>query len=202
MMRYSLPRHKLLLGSSSPRRAELLTEAGIDFERVSIDCDESDPKGNDSADWALDLCLRKSKAFNRTLAPGELLLTADTVVWHQGAHLAKPFDREDAIRMLDRLSGSIHKVSTACALRDTDRSIAFFETTEVEFRPLHRTLIEAYVDTYKPFDKAGAYGIQEWLGTVAIQRIRGCRSNVVGLPLPRLIDELEREFGLQFQSAT
>ena len=134
---------------------------------------------------------KKSMAYSGQLGPDELLLTADTVVWHQGLHLAKPEDRQEAISMLGRLSGSIHEVITGVAIRTAENIKVFSETTRVHFCPLKDEQIEFYVDHYRPFDKAGAYGIQEWIGMTGIPKIEGCYFNVVGLPVQRLVTEID-----------
>ena len=130
-------------------------------------------------------------AYSEQLGPDELLLTADTVVWHQGLHLAKPEGRQEAISMLHRLSGSVHEVITGVAMRTKANIKVFSETTRVHFCPLKDEQIEFYVDHYRPFDKAGAYGIQEWIGMTGIPKIEGCYFNVVGLPVQRLVTEID-----------
>jgi len=195
---YQIPGRSLLLGSASPRRAELLQRAGFSFTTVRIECDESHPQGQTAAEQAIDLSQRKAKAYPFELAADELLLTADTVVWCRGEHLAKPTDREDALRMLSSLSGTEHSVVTGCTLRTAEGMYSFSEQTDLVFRSMDPAVMAAYIDHSKPFDKAGAYGLQEWIGLTQVERIEGCSSNVIGLPIPRLIRELSDAFGLKY----
>lgn len=184
--------YRLLLGSGSPRRRELIESLGWSFQKVSIHCAEDHPDAIQREEIASYLAKKKSLAYSAQLGPDELLLTADTVVWHQGLHLAKPEDRQEAISMLGRLSGNIHEVITGVALRTAENIKVFSETTRVHFCPLKDEQIEFYVDHYRPFDKAGAYGIQEWIGMTGIPKIEGCYFNVVGLPVQRLVTEIDR----------
>lgn len=183
--------YQLLLGSGSPRRRDLIESLGWSFERVSIHCAEDHPEILQGAEIACYLAQKKSMAYAEELGQNELLLTADTVVWYDGVHLAKPENRQEAISMLFRLSGSIHEVITGVAIRTAENIKVFSETTRVHFCPLKDEQIEFYVDHYQPFDKAGAYGIQEWIGMVGIPRIEGCYFNVVGLPVQRLVSEID-----------
>lgn len=188
---------KLLLGSGSPRRKEIIETLNFPFKRVSIDCEEDHPTHLDGEEIALFLAEKKSLAYSEELEADEVLLTADTVVWKDGVHLAKPHDRAEAISMLKDLSGSSHQVITGVGLRTSDNLHVFAETTQVVFRELSEKEIDFYVDNYQPFDKAGAYGIQEWIGMIGIQQIKGCYFNVVGLPCQRLVVEL-RDLGIKF----
>jgi len=182
---------QLLLGSASPRRKELLSQLGFPITQVVINADEDHPselKGKEIAEY---IALQKAKAYTQSLMPNQLLLTADTVVWSQNMHLAKPKDEEQAKQMLTSLSGNTHEVFTGVALRSSKHIHCFSERTKVHFRPLKEEEIDYYIAHYRPFDKAGAYGIQEWIGMVGIERIEGCYFNVVGLPLQRLYAELK-----------
>ena len=195
---------RVILGSNSPRRRELLAGLNIDFE---VDT-KNDFNERFSPDTPYDevprlMSIGKSHGFHRPLAGNEILITADTMVilppadGRPGEILGKPRDREDAIRMLRDLSGREHHVITAVTVRDSHRRKTITDTTEVWFKPLSEEEISYYVDTYKPFDKAGAYAIQEWIGYIGISRIDGSYFNVVGFPVHRVY-ALLREFGVVF----
>jgi len=191
---------RLILGSNSPRRRELLKGLGVDF---TIDT-ENYFQENFGPDIPYDEVPRlmaegKSEGFHRPLLEDEILITADTMVIcpMKGEILGKPKDREDAIRMLRDLSGREHHVVTAVTVRDCHRRKTISDTTEVWFKPLSDAEITRYVDTYKPFDKAGAYAIQEWIGYIGITRIDGSYFNVVGFPVHRVY-ELLLDFGVEF----
>ena len=190
---------KVILGSNSPRRRELLSGLNIDFE---VDTDNSFDECF-SPDTPFDEVPRlmsegKSLGFHRPLADHEILITADTMVilpsddGLRGEILGKPRDRQDAIRMLRDLSGRKHHVTTAVTLRTPDRMETFSDTTDVWFKELTDEEITYYVDTFQPFDKAGAYAIQEWIGYAGITRIDGSYFNVVGFPVHRVYDALLR----------
>lgn len=181
---------RLLLASKSPRRRELLSQLGFDIQFISIDVDEHLSSPISPADVAEHLARRKASAYSGTLASDEVLVTADTVVVHDGHVMGKPADRDEAIAMLRELSGQRHTVYTGVCLRTADGTTSFTEATDVYFNPLSNKDIAYYVDTYLPYDKAGAYGIQEWIGMVGIARIDGCYYNVVGLPVARLYETL------------
>ncbi len=189
-----LKNHRLILASQSPRRRQLLTEAGIEFDlSPRFECEESFPADMAAGDVAEYLSRLKSEAYPEPLGEGEVLLTADTVVIAEGRILGKPADRTEAIAMISLLSGRWHEVTTGVSLRSGNRRRSFSVSTAVKFRELDMAEIEYYVDRYRPFDKAGAYGIQEWIGYVGIERIEGSFYNVMGLPVQRLYCEL-REF--------
>ena len=191
---------RLILGSNSPRRRELLKGLGVDF---TVDT-ENHFQENFGPDIPYDEVPRlmaegKSDGFHRPLLEDEILITADTMVIcpMKGEILGKPKDREDAIRMLRDLSGREHHVVTAVTVRDCHRRKTISDTTEVWFKPLSDAEITRYVDTFKPFDKAGAYAIQEWIGYIGITRIDGSYFNVVGFPVHRVY-ELLLDFGVEF----
>lgn len=188
---------KIILGSNSPRRRELLKRLDIDFSIDTGNCfKESVGEGVPFEDVPALMSVGKSHGFHRPLTPDEILITADTMVIipsdsrHPGEILGKPRDRADAIRMLSDLSGREHKVVTAVTIRTLDREETFSDTTLVHFRQLSMSEIEYYVDTYEPYDKAGAYAIQEWIGAVGITGIEGSYSNVVGFPIERVYEAL------------
>ena len=188
----------IILGSNSPRRRELLKGLDIDFEVDTGNNFEERFSQDTPYDQVPRLMAEgKSEGFHRPLKEDEILITADTMVIlpasgdKPGEILGKPKDREDACRMLRDLSGREHHVTTAVTIRDTHRKHTFQVTTEVWFKPLTEAEITYYVDTYKPYDKAGAYAIQEWIGHVGITRIEGSYFNVVGFPVQRVYEALQ-----------
>lgn len=188
--------NRLLLASASPRRRQLL--AGLDVETVIVslkDVDESYPEDMPAEDVALYVATKKRDAYNVSeLAEGDVLVTADTVVIEGAEVMGKPSSREDAIGMLRRLSGNVHRVVTGVTLSSKENTVGFSAVTEVKFAALDDSEIEYYVDHYRPFDKAGAYGIQEWIGFIGIEGINGCYYNVMGLPLHELYRNLKTFF--------
>jgi septum formation protein len=183
----------LRLGSGSPRRKEILKILGFDFVVSSLDLDETLSPEWDPDSIARELALMKNRAY-RNQFPHDLLLTADTVVLWKGQSLAKPGSREEAKIMLGKLSGETHQVITGVAISRPDKIVSFSSVTEVVFRPLQVSEIEYYIENAHPFDKAGSYGIQDWLGYIGIQEIRGCYYNVVGLPASEVYRHLTQDF--------
>lgn len=179
------------LASASPRRRELLKGLDIDFT-VEPGKDEREvfSEGLPHTEIPAFLARHKSETFHRDLAQGEVLITADTLVFLDEQILGKPHDAEEAAAMLRALSGRTHTVITGMALRTREKMHSFIDVTEVDFRPLTDDEIAYYIEHYRPFDKAGAYGIQEWIGYVGITAIRGSYFNVMGLPVQRLYMEL------------
>ena len=185
-------KNRLVLASNSPRRKELLRGLGIDFEvRLIRDIDESFPATLPVNDVAVHISKAKASAYLDTMAENEVVLTADTVVVCDGQILGKPQDAEDARRMLGLLSGKSHEVITGVTLSTRQWQRSFAVTTVVWFKELTADEISFYVDSYRPFDKAGAYGIQEWIGYVGVQRIEGSYFNVMGLPVQRIYEALK-----------
>jgi len=193
----------IILGSNSPRRKELLKGLDIDFE-VDTNSNFEESFGPEVPYDQVPRLMAEGKSggFHRPLKENEILITADTMVIlpataeRPGEILGKPKDREDACRMLRDLSGREHHVTTAVTLRDCRRQETFDVTTEVWFKALTEEEIAYYVDTYKPYDKAGAYAIQEWIGHVGITRIEGSYFNVVGFPVQRVYEALQRFIGI------
>lgn len=184
---------RLLLASQSPRRRELMSGCGIPYETAPhYACEERYPASLAAEEVPAYLSVLKSEAYPAPLSAADILLTADTVVLHGGEVLGKPRGRADACSMLRRLSGSRHTVVTGVTLRTAGRRRTFSARSDVWFRPLTDEEIAYYVDTFRPFEKAGSYGIQEWIGYAAIERIDGSFYNVMGLPVQRLYVELER----------
>jgi len=190
MIADGLQDYDLILASASPRRNQLLKEAGFRFRTATIDYDENWPghlRGKAIAEY---LAAGKAEAWTAPIATGQIVITADTVVWCHDTLLGKPRDDEEAMHFLRLLSGCRHEVITAICLRDSQRSHTFSVTTGVTFRKLEEEEISYYVKNYRPHDKAGAYGIQEWIGLRGITRIEGSYYNVVGMPVSDLYDEL------------
>ena len=184
-------RYDVVLASNSPRRRELLAGMGVDFRvEVISGIDETYPDTLPVEQVAEYLSGRKAQAYE--LRPNELLITADTVVISDGRVLGKPADEAEARVMLRELSGKSHRVITGVTLRSMNREVRLSDVSEVDFAELTENEIEHYVKRYRPLDKAGAYGIQEWIGYVGITGIRGSFYNVMGLPTRRLYEELKR----------
>lgn len=181
--------YRLILASKSPRRQELLRSLEVDFEIRTKDVNEDFPEDLNPNLVAEFLAIKKSEAFE-ALAENELLLTSDTTVICNGKILNKAADYNEAFGMIEMLSGKSHEVITGVCLRTKDQRIAFSETTKVTFATLTTAEIDHYIKQYKPFDKAGAYGIQEWIGMIGIEKIEGDFYNVMGLPLHRLYKAL------------
>ena len=183
----------VILASNSPRRKELLAGLGIEYEvRTLPDINESYPEDLKGGDIPLYISKEKANAYLSMLKPNELIITADTIVWLHNEVLGKPRDREDAIEMLRKLSGETHEVFTGVTLTTLEKQHSFFVETKVTFSKLTDEEITYYVDTYKPFDKAGSYGVQEWIGYIGVERIEGSYFNVMGLPVQRLYRELKK----------
>lgn len=183
-------KYKIILASNSPRRKELMKGLDVDFEvRVMPGISEEYPADLPVEQVAQYIACEKATAY--ILNPGELLVTADTVVVLGDEVLGKPADEAEARRMLHELSGQTHRVITGVALTTTQGQRAFHVTTEVTFRTLSDSEIDYYVDTYRPLDKAGAYGIQEWIGYIGVTSLRGSFFNVMGLPVQRIYDEIQ-----------
>ena len=184
--------YRLILASASPRRRELLASCDIDFELAEkFECEECYPADLEAEKVAEYLSQLKSKAYPHALKEGDILLTADTVVIVNGEILGKPKDNADAERMLKMLSGATHKVVTGVTLRTSSRTLSFSAESLVSFRALDAEEVAYYVEKYRPMDKAGAYGIQEWIGYIGIEHIEGSFYNVMGLPTQRLYTALK-----------
>ena len=184
---------KIILGSASPRRRELLSLLGLDFTiELPVTNDESYPEETLYSEIPRLVSLKKSQGFGRDLKDDEVLITADTMVFGpQDIPLGKPKDAEDAYKMLAALSGYTHKVITGVTLRTVKVTHTFTTTTEVTFKELSNEEIRYYIDNFQPYDKAGGYAIQEWIGAVGITSISGSYFNVVGLPVQRVYEALK-----------
>ena len=189
MLREKLKNHTIILASGSPRRQQFLKDLDIDFIINTKPVDEIYPlhlKGAEITDFLADL---KSKAFTE-LNDNDVLITSDTIVWHKEKALGKPKDRDDAIKMLQSLSNKTHEVITSISIKTKHAQKIINDNTLVTFKKLTDEEIKYYIDIYKPYDKAGAYGIQEWIGFIGINKIEGSYYNVAGLPVHKLYDEL------------
>lgn len=185
--------YHIILGSNSPRRRELLAGLDLDFEvKVIPGLEEHYPPTLQPEEIPVFLARQKAEAYIPTLSDKTLLITADTIVWNQNKVIGKPKDREDAIQMLQSLSGHEHHVVTGVCLTTTEKQKAFSVVSTVKFAALTDEEISYYVDKYRPFDKAGAYGIQEWIGYIGVESINGSFYNVMGLPVQRLYQELKK----------
>lgn len=174
---------KLVLGSGSPRRKELLSQLGYSFEVRKGNADEIAPSHLNGNETAVFLALQKAEELKLTLSPNELLITSDTEVWKGNKRFGKPANLDEAKAMLRELSGGVHQVISGVCICDLEKTESTSVTTHVFFKDLSEDEIEYYVTKFKPLDKAGAYGIQEWIGLVGIEKIEGSYFNVVGLPV-------------------
>ena len=188
----NLSNYRLILASNSPRRRELLQGLGVNYEvRTLPDVDESYPDTLSGGEIPLYIACEKAQAYRPLLQKNELMITADTIVWMDGRVLGKPADRTEAEAMLHLLSGASHRVYTGVALTTQAWQRSFVAETEVRFAPLSDDEIAYYLDRFRPYDKAGAYGIQEWIGYIGVEYMKGSYFNVMGLPVQRLYQELK-----------
>lgn len=185
--------HKIVLASGSPRRKELLAGLGYDFEvRLLNSIDESYPEGLSGEEIAQHIASKKAEAYRPTMVENELIITADTIVYLDGEVLGKPKDETEARRMLRMLSGKTHQVITGVTLLTAQQTRTFASVSDVTFAHLSDEEINYYVSHYHPTDKAGAYGIQEWIGFIGVERIEGSYFNVMGLPVQKLYSEMKK----------
>lgn len=188
----NLNKYEIVLASNSPRRKELLQRMGVNFKvRTLFGIDESYPDSLRGEDIVCYISRNKAKAYQSSMAPNELLITADTIVYVDGEVMGKPKNAEQAKEMLHKLSGKTHQVITGVTIVTAKRTENLGVTSQVKFTNITDEEINFYVDNYLPFDKAGAYGIQEWIGIVAVEEIKGSYFNVVGLPVQRLYQKLK-----------
>lgn len=189
----NLSHYRILLASNSPRRRELLSGLGLNYEVVSLpEIDESYPPTLQGVEIPTYIARQKAQAYRELMTSDTLLITADTIVWLDGKVYGKPADAQEARAMLKELSGKKHTVITGMALTTHDRQKAFAVESYVTFDNLDDAEIDYYVEHYKPFDKAGAYGIQEWIGYIGVTGLEGSYFNVMGLPVQRLYKELKQ----------
>ncbi len=186
-----LDQYHFLLASKSPRRRKLFQEFGASFSIVEVEYDEVVFENENPVDVPVRLAEGKGSQYTEPIGDSQVLVTADTVVSHNNQVLGKPSDKKEAREMLESLSGSVHEVISGVTLRTADKTHSFNEITRVEFWPLSRQDIEHYIEHHDALDKAGAYGIQDWIGIVGVKNIQGCYYNVVGFPFSRFIYELK-----------
>ncbi len=190
MLNNKLASYRVILGSTSPRRQQLLRDLRLEFSIEKRDVEERYPKylhGSEITDYLSEL---KAAAFEGHLKEGELLITADTIVRFQGKVLGKPKDKHEAKHMLEALSGQVHEVISSISLTTLEKQVTFHDTTRVFFKELSEEEIGFYIEEYQPFDKAGAYGIQEWLGYIAVEKLEGSYFNVMGFPVHKFYKEI------------
>jgi septum formation protein len=180
----------IILGSSSPRRNELLKSLGFDFVINPSNADEDYPLNLKGHEIPVFLAEKKASSFIGVLTETDLLITADTIVWCEGEIFNKPINFEEGKLMLQTLSGKMHEVFTAVCLKSAKKQIIFYDATKVYFKNFTNEEIEYYLNKYKPYDKAGSYGVQEWIGYIGIEKIEGSFYNVMGLPVKKLHEEL------------
>lgn len=186
-----IDKYRIILASRSPRRQQLLKELGLEFTVILKDYDETYPTGISGEAIARHIAHKKAQLFKDEIKPFEIVITADTIVWCNNKVLGKPSDEEEARQILREISGCTHEVITGVSIYSLSKEKIFSESTKVTFAELSDEEISYYVHNYKPFDKAGAYGIQEWIGIAACSFIEGSYFNVVGLPVQRLYLELQ-----------
>lgn len=188
----NLKKYQIILASNSPRRKELMSGLGVDYVVKTLpDVDESYPDSLQGGDITEFIACKKAGAYRSILQPGELLITADTIVWLDGKVLGKPQGREGAVEMLRALSGKKHQVFTGVCLTTTEWQKSFTAASDVLFDELSDEVIAYYVDRYQPMDKAGAYGVQEWIGYIGVHSISGSFYNIMGLPIQKLYKVLK-----------
>ena len=189
MQRFS--NYDIILASNSPRRQQFLKDIGLDFSIKTHPVEEIFPEELKAAAISDYLVKLKAAPF-KNLNEKELVITADTIVWHNDQCLGKPKDRAEAVQMLQQLSGKIHQVVTSVAFTQAQQQTIINETSSVYFKVLTQEEINYYIDHYQPYDKAGAYGIQEWIGTIGVEKIEGSYANIVGLPVAQVLATLEK----------
>ena len=190
MLKEKFKNQRIILASGSPRRQQFLRELDVDFEIQLKDIEEVYPEHLKDSEITNFLAKLKASAFTDDLKQNDILITSDTIVWLNDKALGKPKDFNDAFDMITEMSGKTHKVITSVCLKTIDKEVVFFDETLVTFANISSEEIKYYLDNYKPYDKAGSYGIQEWIGLVAIEKIEGSYANVVGLPTHKLYQEL------------
>ncbi|MCK5730378.1 MAG: septum formation protein Maf [Draconibacterium sp.] len=186
------PKYNYILASKSPRRNRLLKSLGVKFEVRIKEVVENYPLYLNKEEIPVFLAELKAKPFLEDLQKNDLLITADTIVWFKGKVFGKPKNKTEAIQMLQLLSGKEHQVISGVCLTSKNKKKSFYSTSNVQFKNLTRSEIEYYISEFKPFDKAGGYGIQEWIGSIGITQIEGSFYNVMGLPIQKLYEEIQK----------
>jgi septum formation protein len=190
MLKEKLKNYKLILASGSPRRQQFFKDLDLDFEIRLKEIEEIFPPELKAEEITNYLALLKASAFDGELQQNELLITSDTIVWHKNCHLGKPKDHQDAFEILKSLSNTTHEVITSVCFKTNTASHVFHEITKVTFNALSDEAILYYLENYKPYDKAGAYGIQEWIGFIGVSKIEGSYANVMGMPTDKVFEYL------------
>jgi septum formation protein len=192
MLKNKLKKYKLILASGSPRRQQFFKDLDLDFEIRLKEIEEVYPpelKASAITDYLAEL---KASAFEGELQPNEILITSDTIVWHNNKALGKPKDQQDAFEILKSLSNATHDVITSVCFKTASETTVLNELTKVTFNELSDEAISYYIENYKPFDKAGAYGIQEWIGFIGVSKIEGSYANVMGMPTDKVYEYLSK----------
>ena len=190
MLKTKLKNHRIILASGSPRRQQFFKDLDLDFEIRLKDIEEIYPDALKAEEITNFLAELKANAFEGELNANEILVTSDTIVWHKNNALGKPKDYEDAFQILKSLSDDTHEVITSVCFKTVEKTTTFHEVTKVTFNALSAESIHYYLENYKPFDKAGAYGIQEWIGFIGVSKIEGSYANVMGMPTDKVYEYL------------
>lgn len=192
MLKEKLKKHKIILASGSPRRQQFFKDLDLDFEIRLKDIEEIYPPELKAVEITDYLAKLKANAFEGELAANEILVTSDTIVWHQNKALGKPKNAEEAFAMIKSMSDTTHEVITSVCFKTVDSSTLLHDITKVTFNDLSDEAILYYIENYKPYDKAGAYGIQEWFGFMAVAKVEGSYTNVMGLPTAKVYEFLTK----------
>ncbi len=192
MLRNQLKKYRLILASGSPRRQQFFKDLDLDFEIRLKEIDEIYPPELKAHEITNYLAQLKSSAFEGELKPNEILITSDTIVWHKNKALGKPKDEQEAYEILKSLSNATHEVITSVCFKTNEKTDVLYEITKVTFNDLSDEAIWYYLDNFKPYDKAGAYGIQEWIGFIGVSKIEGSYANVMGMPTDKVYEYLSK----------
>lgn len=192
MLQKNLEKYTLILASGSPRRQQFFKDLDLDFEIRLKEIEEIFPPELKAEQITNYLAELKANAFEGELKPNEILITSDTIVWHNNKALGKPKDTQDAFTILKSLSNTTHEVITSVCFKTIEKSTVIYEITKVTFNELSDEAIDYYIKNYKPFDKAGAYGIQEWIGFIGVSKIEGSYANVMGMPTDKVYEYLSK----------
>ena len=190
MLKNKLREYRLILASGSPRRQQFFKDLDLDFEIRLKEIDEIYPPELQAEEITNYLAVLKASAFEGELNPGEILVTSDTIVWHNNKALGKPKNEQNAFEILRSLSNATHEVITSVCFKTNDKEVVLHEVTKVTFNELSDEAIRYYLENYKPYDKAGAYGIQEWIGFIGVSKIEGSYANVMGMPTDKVFQYL------------
>lgn len=190
MLKHKLANYSIILASGSPRRQQFFKDLDLEFEIRLKEIEEIYPPELKAKEITNYLAELKASAFEGQLKDNEILITSDTIVWHNGIALGKPKDKEDAFTILKSLSNTTHEVITSVCFKTKNKTELISEITKVTFNPLTDTAIDYYLEHYKPYDKAGAYGIQEWIGFIGVAKVEGSYTNVMGMPTDKVFEYL------------